>query len=139
MISVDGYFDLFVKVILGISVIFELPVVIFFLTLLRLASPQFLLKHSDYAILAIVVVATIVTPSQDAFNLALFAVPMCLLFFLGIFASYLLVLRRDQQRFPWAAFLRWLAVSLALVAGCVWFVVTRYHFHVTWHWPFLVK
>ena len=64
---------------------------------------------------------------------------MCLLFFLGVFASYLLVLKRDRQRFPWGAFLRWLAVSLALVAGCVWFVTTRYHFHITWHWPFLIR
>ena len=42
MITITDYFDLFVNVILGIAVVFELPVLIFFLTLLRIASPRFL-------------------------------------------------------------------------------------------------
>jgi len=45
MITITDYFDIFVNVILGIGVVFELPVLIFFLTLLRIASPRFLLSH----------------------------------------------------------------------------------------------
>jgi sec-independent protein translocase protein TatC len=86
-ISIDRYFDLFVNVMLGIGLVFELPILVFFLTLLHIVSPRFLLKHSRYAILAIVIIAAIVTPTPDVFNLMLFAVPMCMLFFLGIFAS----------------------------------------------------
>ncbi len=48
------------------------------------------------------ILAAIVTPTTDAFNLMLFAVPMCLLFFLGIFLSYLLVLKREK-RWPFRA------------------------------------
>lgn len=115
-ISIDLHFDKFVDVMLGIGVVFELPILIFFLVLLRLVSPSFLLNHSRYAILGIVILAALVTPTPDAVNLMLFAVPMCQLFFLGIFASYLLVLKREHRRFPWRAFLTWLAVVLA-VAG----------------------
>jgi len=83
MVSVTEYFDLFVNVMLGIGLVFELPVLIFFLTLLRIASPSFLMNHSRYAILAITVVAAVVTPTPDAFNMMLFAVPMCLLFYVA--------------------------------------------------------
>ena len=100
LISIDKYFDLFVNVMLGISLVFELPVIIFFLTLIRVASPSFLLRHSRYAILAIVILAAIITPTPDVFNLTLFAVPMILLYFMGVFASYLLVMRRENRQLP---------------------------------------
>lgn len=116
LISIDDYFTNFVNVMLGISVIFELPVLIFFLTLIRVVSPSFLIRHSDYAILAIVILAAVITPSPDAFNQTLFAVPMILLYFLGVFLSYLLVLRREGRRFPWKVFLLWLAAVLAVAA-----------------------
>jgi sec-independent protein translocase protein TatC len=51
---------------------------------------------------------------------------MCLLFYLGLFASYLLVLKRESRRFPWRAFLEWLAVVVVLALGAV-AVVTKYH------------
>jgi sec-independent protein translocase protein TatC len=139
MVSIDRYFSLFVNVILGIALVFELPVLIFFLTLIRVASPSFLLRNSRYAILAIVIVAAIVTPTPDIFNLMLFAVPMCMLFFLGVFASYLLVLRRENRKFPWRVFFIWLAVVAALVAGCVIFAIVEYGYRLILHAPFLVK
>ena len=77
VVSITEYFDLFVNVTLGVALVFELPVLIFLLTLLRLLSPRFLLRHSRYAILAIVIAAAIITPTPDVFNLMLFAIPMC--------------------------------------------------------------
>jgi sec-independent protein translocase protein TatC len=139
MISIDKYFDRFVDVMLGIGLVFELPVLIFFLSLLRLVSPSFLLNHSRYAILAIVIVAAIVTPTPDAFNLMLFSVPMCMLFFLGIFASYLLVLRRENRRFPWKPFLTWAAVGVGIVAFTLFMLIFEFHYHFVWRAPFLVK
>src|SRR3954454_8020012 len=60
MVTISEYFDLFVNVMLGVGLVFELPVLIFFLTLLRILSPAFLLRHSRYAILAIVILAAII-------------------------------------------------------------------------------
>src|SRR5271156_1577868 len=106
VVSITEYFDLFVNVMLGVGLVFELPVLIFLLTLLHLLSPRFLLRHSRYAILIIVIVAAIITPTPDVFNLMLFAIPMCALYFVGIFASYLLVLKREGRRFAWKTTIR---------------------------------
>src|SRR5580698_9319718 len=139
MISIDKYFELFVDVMLGVSAIFEMPVIIFFLVLLRLATPKFLMEHSRYAILAIVILAAIITPTPDVFNLMLFAVPMCMLFFVGVFAGYLLVLHREKRRFPWGKVLKWIGLIALVMAVAGFVMVTRYHFHLVRHWPFLMK
>jgi len=139
MITATEYFDLFVNATLGIGLVFELPVLLFFLTLLRVVSPAFLLRNTRYAILAIVVIAAIVTPTPDIFNLMLFAVPMCALFFVGVFASYLLVLHREKRRFPWAKVLYGLLVVVVAVAGLLYLALTRWGFHLAPHWPFLTR
>jgi sec-independent protein translocase protein TatC len=138
MISIDQYFELFVDVMLGIGAVFELPVLIFFLTLIHVASPSFLLNHSRYAILGIVILAAIITPTPDVFNLMLFAVPMCMLFFLGIFASYLLVLKREKRSFPWRPFLMWLGIAVLIVGSALLLAIIQFHLHWVWHRPFLV-
>lgn len=138
-ISIAEYFDLFVNVILGIALVFELPVIIFFLTLLRIASPSFLLRHSRYAILIITIVAAIITPTPDVFNLMLFAVPMVLLYFMGIFASYLLVLKRENRRFPWKAFAIVMAVTAFLIGLVLYVLIVKYQYQLVPHWPFLVR
>lgn len=139
MVSVTEYFDLFVNVMLGIGLVFELPVLIFFLTLLRITTPGFLLRHSRYAILVIVVVAAIITPTPDVFNLMLFAIPMCLLFFIGVFAGWILTLRREKRRFPWSKVLGVAGILIAALAGIVALAVWRFGFHYISHWPFLSR
>jgi sec-independent protein translocase protein TatC len=139
LVSVTEYFDLFVNVTLGVGVVFELPVLIFLLTLVRVLSPGFLLRHSRYAILLIVVLAAIITPTPDVFNLMLFSVPMVLLYFVGVFASYLLVLHREGRRFPWKKIFYVLFVLLVAAAGLVWILVTKYGFRLLPHWPFLTR
>ncbi len=115
-ISMTEYYDLFVDVMLGVGIIFEIPVILFLLTLIRVASPSFLVRHSRYAILIIVILAAVITPTGDVFNLALFATPMIILFYIGIFASWILVLHREKRRFPWGTFFKWLGIVI-VVAG----------------------
>jgi len=69
----------------------------------------------------------------------LFAVPMVALFFVGVFASYLLVLKREGRKFPWRKI--WLITfgALALLAGFAALMIYHYHFHVIRHWPYLTK
>jgi sec-independent protein translocase protein TatC len=139
VVSINEYFDLFVNVTLGIGLVFEMPVLIFFLTLLRLASPRFLLRHSRYAILAITIIAAVVTPTPDVFNMMIFAVPMVMLFFVGVFASHLLVLKREGKKFPWGTILL-VTLGAALVTGAaVALLIYRYHYHVIYKWPYLVR
>jgi sec-independent protein translocase protein TatC len=138
VVSITEYFDLFVNVTLGVGLVFELPVLIFMLTLLRIVSPRFLMRHSRYAILVIVIAAAIITPTPDVFNLMLFAIPMCALYFVGVFFSYLLVLKREGRRFPWKKALPIILLVL-LIAGGAYAAIVYYHLHFVRHWPFFVK
>jgi len=139
MVSVTEYFDLFVNVTLGVGLVFELPIVIFFMILLRIVTPGFLINHSRYAILAIFIIAAIVTPTPDVFNLMLFATPMCLLFYVGIFAGYLLVLHRENRRFPWRKTMTIVLAVLLLLALVLYLSITKYGLKVVPHWPFFVR
>ena len=139
MVSIAEYFDLFVNVTLGVGLVFEMPVLIFFLILLRVVTPRFLLNHSRYAILAIFIIAAVVTPTPDAFNMMLFATPMCMLFYVGIFAGYLLVLKREQRKFPWRKVLTIGGIVLVVLFALLYFAALHYKFHPVAHWPFLTR
>jgi sec-independent protein translocase protein TatC len=139
VVSISRYFDLFVNVVLGVGLVFEMPVLIFFLTLLRIISPSFLLRNSRYAILVIFILAAIVTPTPDVFNLMLFALPMCVLFFIGLAASYVLVLHREHRAFPWRIIFLVLTVLLLIAALMGYVAVNRYGYHLAPNWPFLIK
>ena len=138
-INVTEYFDLFVDVMLGVGAVFEIPILVFLLTLIHVVKPAFLVKHSRYAILVIVILAAIVTPTGDVFNLALFATPMIILFYVGIFASYLLVLHREKRRFPWVTFFKWLLIVLVVSALISVLVAKYFGYHVILQWPFLSR
>lgn len=138
-VSVSEYYDLFVDVMLSVGIVFEIPVLLFLLTLVRIVSPSFLMKHSRYAIMTIVVLAAIITPTGDVFNLTLFATPMIVLFYVGVFASYLLVLRREQKKFPWATFLIWFAIIVVIIFTIAWLSSHYFGYKLVMHSPFFVR
>jgi len=138
-ISMVDYFDLFVNVTLGIGIVFELPIAIFFLALLRIVTAKYLIANSRYAILIIVVLAAIITPTPDVFNLMLFSVPMVILFFVGVFAAYLLELRRDEKSFPWLPVLVILLAVAGVAGGIVWALVAKYGYKIVPYWPFILR
>jgi sec-independent protein translocase protein TatC len=139
VVSIVSYFDLFVNVMLGIGITFELPVLIFFLTMLRVVTPGFLIEHSRYAILAITVLAAFITPTPDIVNLLIFAVPMILLYFIGVFAGYLLVLSREGRSFPWHIVLIILGILLVIATIGASILVGYYNYHIVPTWPFFMK
>jgi sec-independent protein translocase protein TatC len=97
LISINEYFDLSLVVLLGLGVIFELPILIFFLALFGIVTPRFLWKNFRYAMLIITIVAAIVTPTPDATTMLVFMAPMVVLYFIGIGVSYLVV-RKKRER-----------------------------------------
>jgi sec-independent protein translocase protein TatC len=124
---------------LGMGLVFEIPILIFFLALLKIVSAGFLMSHSRYAILIIVVVAAVLTPTPDVVNLMLIAGPMTILYFSGVFAAYLLTLHRENRRFPWLILFAIVAGFLALIAVALYFAVSRYGYHLNVSYPFLLK
>jgi len=87
MLSVGSYIDFCLKFILAFGVIFELPLVIIFLTRFGIVTPSALARNRKYAILVAFIVAAILTPTPDAFNQTLMAVPIILLYEVGILLS----------------------------------------------------
>jgi sec-independent protein translocase protein TatC len=97
MITVNEYFDLTLMILLGLGMVFELPVLVFFLTLFGIVTPQFLWKNIRYAILIIAIVAAIITPTPDAMTMLIFMAPMVALYFIGIGVSAMVVRKRDRR------------------------------------------
>ena len=88
MLTVERYFSFLLTMILGLGMMFELPIVILVLSALGVVTPGFLLRHFRWAVLIIFVIAAIITPTPDIVNLCVFAVPALLLYILGIAAAY---------------------------------------------------
>ncbi len=94
MISVGKYIDFCLKFILAFGAIFELPLIILFLSRLGIVKPETLARHRKYAILGAFVIAAILTPTPDAFNQTLMAVPIILLYEVGILVSRIFIRRK---------------------------------------------
>jgi sec-independent protein translocase protein TatC len=91
MLSVGSYVDFCLKFILAFGAIFELPIAIIFFTRMGFVTPKTLAKHRKYAILLAFIVAAILTPTPDIFNQTLMAVPMIVLYEVGVLVSRIFV------------------------------------------------
>ncbi len=98
LISVNEYFSLWLTLVLWMGVIFELPVLIFLLSWIGLVTPAFLWQYFRHALIVITVISAAVTPTTDAFTMLVFAVPMVLLYIVGIGVSWVVQLRRRARR-----------------------------------------
>ncbi len=92
------YFGFLLTVILGMALMFELPVMIVLLSALGVVTPGFLLRKFRWAVVLIFTAAAIVTPTPDILNLCLFAVPALVLYLLGIGVAWLVSPRRKAER-----------------------------------------
>jgi sec-independent protein translocase protein TatC len=88
MVTIEEYIGFFLSIILGLGISFELPILIFFLALFGIVSPRFLWKNIRYAILAVFIVAAIICPSPDVWTMCIYAVPMLVLYLVGILVAW---------------------------------------------------
>ena len=84
MITIGEYTDLFLVIILGMGLIFELPIVVFFLSLMGIVTAGWMWRNLRYSILVIFIIAAILTPTTDILNMCIFAAPMVALYILSI-------------------------------------------------------
>ncbi|HXZ27247.1 MAG TPA: twin-arginine translocase subunit TatC [Terriglobales bacterium] len=98
MITVSEYTNLFLTLIVGMGLIFEMPILIFFLSLMGVISAGWMWRNFRYAILGIFIVAAIVTPTTDILNMCLFAAPMVGLYALSIGIAWLVHPSRRRKR-----------------------------------------
>jgi sec-independent protein translocase protein TatC len=98
MITIGEYTDLFLTLIIGMGIIFELPILVFFLALMGIVTAGWLWRNLRYSILVIFTIAAIVTPTTDILNMCIFAAPMVGLYILSIGVAYLVHPARRKAR-----------------------------------------
>ncbi len=89
IITIEDYTGFFLAIILGLGITFELPILIFFLSLFGIVDAKFLVKHIRYAILIIFLISAIICPLPDPVSMCLFATPMLALYMVGVGVAFL--------------------------------------------------
>jgi sec-independent protein translocase protein TatC len=87
LLTMREQLTLVLAMMLGFGVVFEIPVIIAFLAMIGLVTPEFLAKYRRHAIIVNVILAAIITPTGDPFNLAIMAVPMIVFYEVGILVA----------------------------------------------------
>ena len=89
MPRLDDVLDMYMRMLLVMGVVFQMPTLVFFLAKMRLVTARFLLRNFKYAILVIFIVAAVVTPSGDPYNQTILALPMIGLYIISIFIAWI--------------------------------------------------
>jgi sec-independent protein translocase protein TatC len=98
MITIGEYTSLFMSIVLGMGLIFEMPILVFFLAFMGIMTPRFMVDNFRYAILVIFILAAIVTPTPDIVNMCVFAAPMLGLYALSIGVAYVVHPKQRNAR-----------------------------------------
>jgi len=86
-ITLDSFIGTVTTLTLMTGLVFEMPIAIYFLTKIGLMSPAFMRKYRRHAVVLILILAAIITPTSDATTLMLVAIPLWLLYEISIFVS----------------------------------------------------
>ena len=98
MITINDYWDMTLMMLLGFGLIFEMPVIVAFLSLWGLVSAHFLWSKFKYSIVIMVALAAIISPTGDAFNLMIWSAPMIVLYLLSIGVAAIFGWRRKKRQ-----------------------------------------
>ena len=97
MPRIEDTLDQYLKMLLAMVVVFQLPTVVFFLAKMHLVTAGFLWRNIKYAIVIIFITAALLTSSADAWNQTVFAAPMIGLYLVSIAIAWLAEPRRDPS------------------------------------------
>jgi sec-independent protein translocase protein TatC len=97
VVTINEYFSMASKVILGLGLVFELPVLILLLSRLGIVTHRFLLKYFRYAVLVIFLIAAVITPTPDIPTQCVFALPMIALYLLGVLVAWVFGKKRPAE------------------------------------------
>src|SRR5262249_13603588 len=97
-INLQSYIDTITGLVFACGIVFEFPLVIYFLAKIGIATHTFLAEYRRYAIVIIFFIAAIITPSPDMFSQTLVAVPLWGLFEVSIILSRRVSARRELKR-----------------------------------------
>jgi len=86
-IAINEYISFILSLILGAGLVFELPMITYFLTKIGVLTPAFMRKYRRHSIVGILIISAVVTPTPDILTQTLLAAPMILLYEVSIFIS----------------------------------------------------
>ena len=98
MITIHEYTDLFLTVILGLGLVFEMPILIFFLALMGVVSAGWMWRNIRYGILVIFIIAGALAPTPDISSMCIFAAPMVALYLVSIGVAWFVHPEQRQKR-----------------------------------------
>jgi sec-independent protein translocase protein TatC len=98
VLMMDQQLGLVMALVLAFGIIFELPLILTFLAMIGIVDHKFLAKYRRHAIVLNVIIAAVVTPTGDPFNLALMAVPMLLCYELGVLGAWVFGKKNQPAR-----------------------------------------
>jgi sec-independent protein translocase protein TatC len=87
--TIDDTFSFYVKMMIGLGLVFQMPMLVFFLARFGIVTAKFLFKQFKYAVLIIFIIAAVVTPSADPVTQTIFAAPMVVLYVVSIGVAWL--------------------------------------------------
>lgn len=97
MITLDSYLSLVLMMVLGSGLIFELPVVIYFLARLGIITPKLMRTYRKHAVVILFIVAAVITPSPDVLSMTLVALPLLFLYEISIYVAYRVEVRKIKD------------------------------------------
>jgi len=100
MISVSEYISFVMQLVLLSGLIFELPMISYFLARLGILTPAFMRHYRRHSIIVILFVAAVVTPTTDPFTMSIFAIPMLVLYEVSILVAKIAQRRRTAASPP---------------------------------------
>jgi len=92
-INLNSYFELMSSLTLGCAIMFELPIVVYFLTKIGILSPEFMQKHRKYSIVIILLLAAIITP-PDVISQLIISIPLFILYEISIYVSMRIIIKQ---------------------------------------------
>ena len=98
MVTINEYWDLAMSIMLGVGIVFELPVVILLLSIFGIVTPKFLLKNFRYAVLVTAVVAAAIVPTNDMASIFVVWIPLVGLYVISIGLSWLVYLKKRKKK-----------------------------------------
>jgi sec-independent protein translocase protein TatC len=98
MITIGEYTNLFLTIIAGLGMVFEMPILVFFLALMGILSAGWMWRNFRYSILVIFIIAAIITPTTDIMNMCIFAAPMIGLYLVSIGIAWFVHPTRRKKR-----------------------------------------
>ncbi len=97
IIKIDDYLSNVMNLSLGTGIVFEMPVVVFFLSKLGLLTPTYMREYRKYAVVIILFLAAIITPSPDVISQFIVALPMWILYEISIYISAIVKKEKDRK------------------------------------------